>query len=120
MRQNELATETEPYSECYKQFLGRGPTAAALYAQTGKRPKLAKQASASLQALIERCWAADASTRPTFDEIVAMFGEDDTLSFSSIAAGVASNPSTAAEPSTAAAAPATTSESAAAAAPSRP
>eukprot|EP01137_Pigoraptor_chileana_P034462 Opistho-2@27049 len=69
---NELVAEAEPYSEQYRNFHGRGPFAAVEWASRGNRPKIASEASASVAviALIQKCWDAAPSSRPTASAIV--------------------------------------------------
>jgi len=63
---NELCVEEDPYSEHYRSFLGKGPYASTLFAKEGNRPRQDTSSGAQLcNALIRRCWHADATQRPT-------------------------------------------------------
>ncbi len=72
--QNEVMVEEEPFSQNYRDFIGRGPFAAALFAQAGKRPAMCTGTQVP-NALISDCWQADASKRPSMDAIVARLRE---------------------------------------------
>jgi tRNA A-37 threonylcarbamoyl transferase component Bud32 len=67
---NEVIMEEEPYSDQYANFAGRGPFGAANYAKQGKRPTVSQKTPKIVENLIRSCWAADPTSRPTFEEIV--------------------------------------------------
>ena len=62
--------EEEPFSNCYKDFIGKGPFAAVLLAKSGKRPAMSATAIEANKIICD-CWEADAALRPTFALIVA-------------------------------------------------
>ena len=66
---NEVICEEEPYADQYANFAGRGPFGAANYAKQGKRPTISRDTPLNVKELIERCWGAQPSRRPSFAEI---------------------------------------------------
>ena len=66
---NELVQETEPFYECYDEFHGKGPYAAAMHAKAGHRPAVASKTPKAVESLIKVCWASDHTKRPPFDAI---------------------------------------------------
>lgn len=67
---NEVLHEEEPYSQNLRQFVGKGPFAAVLYAKDGNRPQIRdKKVTPELRWIIERCWTQNPRDRPTFDKI---------------------------------------------------
>lgn len=67
---NEVLHEEEPYSQNLRQFVGKGPFAAVLYAKDGNRPQIRdKKVTPALKRIIERCWTQNPRDRPTFDKI---------------------------------------------------
>lgn len=70
---NELLHEEEPYQQNLRQFVGKGPFAAVLFAKEGNRPRLhGDKAPGTLKIIIERCWNATPSKRPTFAEVAKL------------------------------------------------
>ncbi|PAA72592.1 hypothetical protein BOX15_Mlig009870g1, partial [Macrostomum lignano] len=67
---NELISEEQPYSSQMRQFGGRGPFAAANFAKMGNRPIIARGIAKPVSDLINRCWHADPSSRPKFEEVM--------------------------------------------------
>jgi mitogen-activated protein kinase kinase kinase 7 len=67
---NEVIMEEEPYSDQYANFTGRGVFGAANYAKQGKRPTVSQKTPKIVEDLITKCWAADPTSRPTFEEII--------------------------------------------------
>jgi len=68
---NEVICEEEPYFDQYANFAGRGPFGAANYAKQGKRPTVSQKTPPAVKSLIERCWAAEPRSRPTFEELLS-------------------------------------------------
>ncbi|CAF1058359.1 unnamed protein product [Didymodactylos carnosus] len=66
---NEIIQEEEPYSDQFRNFLGRGPFAAVNYAKLGNRPKINARTPSFLKNFIEKCWNRDPRRRPTFQQI---------------------------------------------------
>ncbi len=66
---NEVIQEEEPYSDQFRNFLGRGPFAAANYAKLGNRPRINSRTPPFLKNFIEKCWNRDHRSRPTFQQI---------------------------------------------------
>ncbi|KAK1928649.1 putative serine/threonine-protein kinase [Phytophthora citrophthora] len=67
---NEVLHEEEPYSQNLRQFVGKGPFAAVLFAKDGNRPQIRdKKVTPELRWIVERCWAQNPRDRPTFDKI---------------------------------------------------
>ncbi len=66
---NEVIQEEEPYGDQFKNFLGRGPFAAANHARLGNRPRISSRTPAFVQNFIEKCWKSDYQSRPTFQQI---------------------------------------------------
>jgi hypothetical protein len=73
----------QPYGDVAYKFNGRGPSAPAEYARTGKRPQLPSEGDASpaLVALIGACWHADPKQRPRFANVITLFTTDKSLVF---------------------------------------
>jgi len=69
---NELIQEEEPYSEQYNAFLGKGPYAAANYAQAGRRPQMHDDTPVDLKGIIQRCWHAVPSNRPKLSVLITL------------------------------------------------
>ncbi|KAG3111901.1 hypothetical protein PI125_g8706 [Phytophthora idaei] len=67
---NEVLHEEEPYQQNLRQFVGKGPFAAVLFAKEGNRPQIRdKKVTPELKWIIERCWSQNPRDRPTFDKI---------------------------------------------------
>ncbi|CAF1042443.1 unnamed protein product [Rotaria magnacalcarata] len=66
---NEIIQEEEPYTDQFRNFLGRGPFAAVNYAKLGNRPRIKSGTPTFLRNFIERCWHRDPRSRPTFEQI---------------------------------------------------
>ncbi|KAE8965585.1 hypothetical protein PR003_g30157 [Phytophthora rubi] len=67
---NEVLHEEEPYQQNLRQFVGKGPFAAVLFAKEGNRPQIRdKKVTPELKWIIERCWSQRPGDRPTFDKI---------------------------------------------------
>jgi len=66
---NEVISEEEPYADQYANFAGRGPFGAANYAKQGKRPTISDNTPSAVKSLIQRCWAAEPRTRPSFTDL---------------------------------------------------
>jgi tRNA A-37 threonylcarbamoyl transferase component Bud32 len=66
---NEVIQEEEPYSDQFRNFLGRGPFAAVNYAKLGNRPTINSKTPNFLRNFIEKCWNRDPRCRPSFEEI---------------------------------------------------
>ena len=66
---NEVIQEEEPYADQFRNFIGRGPFAAANYAKLGNRPSVSDKTSTFLRNFIEKCWNRHARRRPTFEQI---------------------------------------------------
>jgi hypothetical protein len=73
----------QPYVDVAIKFNGRGPSAPAEYAKTGKRPQLPSEddVSPAVVALIGACWHADPKQRPRFADVVTMFATNKSLVF---------------------------------------
>ena len=67
---NEIVCEEEPYSDQYANFAGRGPFGAVNYAKQGKRPTMSYNTPPAVKSLIERCWNAVPSARPSFEALL--------------------------------------------------
>ena len=76
---NEVLSECEPYSDCMRKFLGRGPTAPHKYASEGNRPHVNEKIDGAWKQMIGSCWAQEQDMRPTFQELVSTFTETDLL-----------------------------------------
>ncbi|KAH7463771.1 putative serine/threonine-protein kinase [Phytophthora ramorum] len=67
---NEVLHEEEPYMQNLRQFVGKGPFAAVLFAKDGNRPQIRdKKVTPELKWIVERCWSQRPNDRPTFDKI---------------------------------------------------
>jgi len=67
---NELLQEEEPYQRQLRQFQGKGPYAAVLYAKEGHRPDMRENTvTPQLKRLIESCWHTTPTSRPSFARI---------------------------------------------------
>ncbi|KAG7377621.1 hypothetical protein PHYBOEH_000754 [Phytophthora boehmeriae] len=67
---NEVLHEEEPYQQNLRQFVGKGPYAAVLFAKEGNRPQIRdEKVTPMLKVLIERCWSQQAGDRPSFTEV---------------------------------------------------
>jgi tRNA A-37 threonylcarbamoyl transferase component Bud32 len=66
---NEVIQEEEPYSDQFRNFLGRGPFAAVNHARLGNRPRISSRTPTFLKNFIEKCWDRDHRNRPTFQQI---------------------------------------------------
>jgi serine/threonine protein kinase len=70
---NEVLHEEEPYQQNLRQFVGKGPFAAVLFAKDGNRPQIRdKKVTPESRKLIERCWSQRAGDRPKFSEIASL------------------------------------------------
>ncbi|GMF61791.1 unnamed protein product [Phytophthora fragariaefolia] len=70
---NEVLHEEEPYQQNLRQFVGKGPFAAVLFAKEGNRPQIRdKKVTPELRWIIERCWSHRPCDRPTFDKIAKL------------------------------------------------
>lgn len=73
---NELLQEEEPYQQQLRQFIGKGPLAAVLYAKEGHRPVVrADKITPQLRVLLENCWSGSAANRPSFAAISKYLAE---------------------------------------------
>jgi predicted Ser/Thr protein kinase len=66
---NEVIQEEEPYSDQFRNFLGRGPFAAVNYARLGNRPSIHSRTPIFLKNFIKKCWNHDPRSRPSFQQI---------------------------------------------------
>ena len=67
---NELMVGNYPYAEQFRKFTSRPADAVAHYAKLGNRPKKNPKAPEKFNALIEQCWDANPTKRPSFVEIM--------------------------------------------------
>ncbi|GMF63163.1 unnamed protein product [Phytophthora fragariaefolia] len=67
---NEVLHEEEPYQQNLRQFVGKGPFAAVLFAKEGNRPQIRdKKVTPELKQIIQKCWCQQDDDRPTFAEV---------------------------------------------------
>ncbi|CAF2974413.1 unnamed protein product [Rotaria sp. Silwood2] len=66
---NEVIQEEEPYADQFRNFIGRGPFAAANYAKLGNRPRINSRTPTFLKNLIGRCWHPEPRNRSYFQQI---------------------------------------------------
>ncbi|KAK1928650.1 putative serine/threonine-protein kinase [Phytophthora citrophthora] len=73
---NEVLHEEEPYSQNLRQFVGKGPFAAVLFAKDGNRPQIRdNKVTPALKRIIERCWSQKDRDRPTFSEVAQLLSK---------------------------------------------
>ncbi|EGZ20064.1 hypothetical protein PHYSODRAFT_496725 [Phytophthora sojae] len=73
---NEVLHEEEPYQQNLRQFVGKGPFAAVLFAKEGNRPQIRdKKVTPALKRIIQRCWSQRAGDRPTFAEVARLLSK---------------------------------------------
>ncbi|GMG17092.1 unnamed protein product [Phytophthora fragariaefolia] len=67
---NEVLHEEEPYQQNLRQFVGKGPFTAVLFAKEGNRPQIRdKIVTPELKQSIQKCWSQQDDDRPTFAEV---------------------------------------------------
>ncbi|KAG6615741.1 TKL protein kinase [Phytophthora cinnamomi] len=77
---NEVLHEEEPYQQNLRQFVGKGPFAAVLFAKEGNRPQIRdKKVTPELKGIIEQCWSQRAGDRPTFTKVAKLLSECQVL-----------------------------------------
>ncbi|KAE9077886.1 hypothetical protein PF005_g23178, partial [Phytophthora fragariae] len=77
---NEVLHEEEPYQQNLRQFVGKGPFAAVLFAKDGNRPQIRdKKVTPELKRIIERSWGQRPADRPTFAEVAKLLSKCNVL-----------------------------------------
>lgn len=77
---NEVLHEEEPYCQNLRQFVGKGPFAAVLFAKDGNRPRIRdNKVTPAIKFIIERCWSEDPSNRPSFYTLAGFLAMDECV-----------------------------------------